>query len=190
MTDLDAAYALLDLEPGAPEDQIRQSYKLLVHLFAPASPVVYGLYTKDEARRLVERLEAAYALLTDPTRRAPRPGAPALTTPPAPTAMAVRDPLDALGFPADAPVRGETIKRVRHLLGVRLEDIADRTKIGVFTLRQIEADAYGDLPAKVYLKGFLRQMAPILRLDPDRLARDYLTAFDAWVRDNTRKRRW
>ena len=96
----------------------------------------------------------------------------------------------ALGLPADTPLRGETLMRVRTLLGIRLEDIADRTKIGAFTLRCIETEAWADLPARVYLKGFLRQIAPLLRLDPDRLGRDYLAAFEAWENDNRRKKRW
>ncbi|MCB9541382.1 MAG: helix-turn-helix domain-containing protein [Myxococcales bacterium] len=195
--DLSAAAALLEVDPDAPEDQIRKQHRLLIHLFAPDSPVVYGLYTRDEARRLVERLDAACATLTTaarrpPTDRARRPDSPAPSLPPAPAPAAdrIRDPLAALGLPPDTPLRGEIIHRVRHLLGLHLEEIADRTKIGVFTLRCIETETWPDLPAKVYLKGFLRQIAPLLRLDPERLTRDYLAAFDAWEHDNRRKKRW
>lgn len=205
--DVEAAAALLEVEPGAPEDQIRRNHRLLVHLFSPDSPVLYGLYHRDEARQLVERLDAACTLLTHPVRRRTersadrspadrspaepgRTDAPATPSAPPRPAAITTDPLTALGLPADTPLRGETLMRVRTLLGIRLEDIADRTKIGAFTLRCIETEAWADLPARVYLKGFLRQIAPLLRLDPDRLGRDYLAAFEAWENDNRRKKRW
>lgn len=184
--DIAAAYATLEVDPGTPEDQVRRAYKRLVHLFDPESPVVYGLYTREEAVALVARIEAAWRTL-DSARRG-RGAAEATAGGPPSTVLApvIDDPLAALGFPPDAPLTGTTIARVRTLLGVSLEDIADRTKIGMFTLRCIERDAYGDLPAKVYLKGFLKQIAGILRIDAERLIRDYLGGYEAWNRDNRR----
>ena len=139
-------------------------------------------------------MQAARPGTNVPADRSPaepgRTDAPATPSAPPRPAAITTDPLTALGLPADTPLRGETLMRVRTLLGIRLEDIADRTKIGAFTLRCIETEAWADLPARVYLKGFLRQIAPLLRLDPDRLGRDYLAAFEAWENDNRRKKRW
>lgn len=184
--DIEAAYATLEVDPGTPADQVRRAYKRLVHLFDPESPVVYGLYTREEALALVARIEAAWRTL-DGARRGPAPASGAAGESPSTVLTPViEDPLAALGVAPDAPLTGTTIARVRTLLGVQLEDIADRTKIGMFTLRAIERDAYGDLPAQVYLKGFLKQIAQMLRLDADRLTRDYLGACAAWNRDNRR----
>lgn len=184
--ELRAACAVLEVDPGTPEDQVRRAYKQLLHLFDPDSPVVYGLYTREEAAALVARIEAAWRTLNAAARHASvPPGAlPAEGGPSSVLPAVISDPLAALDFPADAPLTGTTIARVRQLLGVRLEDIAERTKIGMFTLRCIEREAFGDLPAKVYLKGFLRQIAEILRIDAERLGRDYLSAYEAWHRHN------
>ncbi len=183
--DIEAAYATLEVDPGTPADQVRRAYKRLVHLFDPESPVVYGLYTRDEAAALVARIEAAWRTL-DGARRGPVVGGGADGPPSTVLTPIIEDPLAALGMAPDAPLTGTTIARVRNLLGVSLDDIADRTKIGMFTLKAIERDAYGDLPAKVYLKGFLKQIAQMLRLDAERLTRDYLGAHEAWNRDNRR----
>jgi len=181
-----AAYATLEVDPGTPADQVRRAYKRLVHLFGPESPVVYGLYTHDEATALVARIEAAWRTLDGSRRSSASPGGGSDRPPSTVLTPVIEDPLEALKMAPDAPLTGTTIARVRTLLSVSLEDIADRTKIGMFTLRAIERDAYGDLPAKVYLKGFLKQIAQILRLDAERLTRDYLGAYDAWNRDNRR----
>ncbi len=184
--DILAAYATLEVDPGTPEDQVRRAYKRLVHLFDPEGPVVYGLYTRDEAAALVARIEAAWRTL-DGARRRPLDADGSPSGPPSTVLTPViADPLTALEIAPDAPLTGVTIGRVRKLLGIRLEDIAERTKIGMFTLRSIEREAFGDLPAKVYLKGFLKQIAQMLRLDAERLCRDYLSAYEAWIRSNRR----
>lgn len=197
------AYALLELDPGAGHDSIRRRYKKLLQQFDPASAIVYGLYTADEARALVADIEQAYHTLTRPdAHTAPSghlfpEGHPSLRratertiAAPRITPRRVQNPLTLIHHPDDAPIRGGVLQRVRSALGVRLEDIADQTKIGMFALRCIEADQYGDLPAKVYLKGFLRQIAQQLDLDPDRVTRDYLAGYEAWEAESTRKRRW
>jgi cytoskeletal protein RodZ len=50
----------------------------------------------------------------------------------------------------------------------------------MFTLRCLEAEQFQDLPARVYMRGFLKQIAEMLRIDTDRLLRDYLSAMDEW----------
>jgi len=72
------------------------------------------------------------------------------------------------------PVSGEEIKRQRENKGISLDEIKEKTKIGKFTLKLIEENAYSSLPAPVYLKSFLRQIAAIIGLDPDRTASGYI----------------
>ena len=47
-----------------------------------------------------------------------------------------------------------------------LEKIADETKIPQATLRKIELDEFGSLPSATFTKGFLRNFAENLALDP------------------------
>jgi len=77
-------------------------------------------------------------------------------------------------LPADAPVTGEALRRVREALGFSLKDLAARTKIGHWHLENIERERYADLPAQVYLRGFLTSLARELKLDPQRVAKGYL----------------
>jgi hypothetical protein len=70
--------------------------------------------------------------------------------------------LDALR--AATVVDGELLRRLRKLRGVDLQTIAERTKISLMTLRFIEEDRHDVLPARIYLEGFLRQVADLLDL--------------------------
>ncbi len=76
--------------------------------------------------------------------------------------------------PQIKPVSGQEIKQQREAMGISLDDIKEKTKIGKFTLKLIEDDMYSSLPAPVYLKSFVRQIAQIIGLDPEKTADGYL----------------
>ena len=78
------------------------------------------------------------------------------------------------GFaPDDGVFDGEVLRRIRVSLGIELEEISTITKINDQHLRSIEGNQYDVLPAPVYLRGFLRQIAKCLSLDPLRVADSY-----------------
>ena len=78
------------------------------------------------------------------------------------------------GFaPEDGVFDGEVLMRIRVSLGIELEEISTITKINDQHLRSIEGNQYDVLPAPVYLRGFLRQIAKCLSLDPTRVADSY-----------------
>ncbi|MDQ3264334.1 MAG: helix-turn-helix domain-containing protein [Myxococcota bacterium] len=70
---------------------------------------------------------------------------------------------------------GELLRRVRESRGASLIQVADRTRIGSRHLENIEADKYASLPATVYLRGMLQQLAREIGLDPARVAKSYLS---------------
>jgi len=73
------------------------------------------------------------------------------------------------------PVTGPDLRRVREEKGVALKDISFASKIGVRFLEHIEADRHAQLPAVVYLRGFLQEYARAVGLDPQRTAGSYLS---------------
>ena len=87
------------------------------------------------------------------------------------TAIAIPDDLEP-------PTPGRMLKSSRQRVGLSLEDIADRTKIAVFTLRSVEAERYGDLPAPVYVRGFLKQIVDMVRIDDTGLVDEYIRRFE------------
>jgi cytoskeleton protein RodZ len=69
---------------------------------------------------------------------------------------------------------GRELADARRRLGFSLEDVAARTKIKVERLRAIEATDPAQLPPPVYLRGFLREYAATVRLDPEETSERYL----------------
>jgi flagellar biosynthesis protein FlhG len=65
--------------------------------------------------------------------------------------------------------------------GIELEEISALTKVGERALQLIEANRYHELPAPVYLQGFLKEYAKCLRLDPTRVTGTYMERY--WSRE-------
>jgi len=64
-------------------------------------------------------------------------------------------------------VVGETLRKRREELNLDLRQISDTLKIKYDYLRAIEEGAYERLPADVYVKGYIREYARSLNLDPE-----------------------
>jgi flagellar biosynthesis protein FlhG len=69
---------------------------------------------------------------------------------------------------------GRLLQKVREAQGVEIDDIAKHTKIAPAYLRAIESESFTDLPAHVYTRGFVRELAKFLKLDPTQVSRTYL----------------
>jgi len=72
------------------------------------------------------------------------------------------------------PVTGITLREHREGRKLSLEAIVERTKIRPSILEALEADRFADLPEPVFLRGFLRQLAVCLGLDPAVVSREYM----------------
>jgi len=79
-----------------------------------------------------------------------------------------------LDIPPDAEFNGELLRQVRESYGLSLQQVSERTRITRIHLENVEADRYEHLPATVYLRGILVNLARELRLDPARVSKSYL----------------
>jgi cytoskeleton protein RodZ len=85
---------------------------------------------------------------------------------------------------------GAVFKQERERRGLSVEDVTQRTKISRRNLLAIEAGRKEDLPHPVYAKGFVKNYARLLDLDPEEfataLSREYFVAEDDFGNDPTR----
>jgi hypothetical protein len=82
-------YALLELQPGASEQELRQVFRQLSKRFHPDTTTLPAA----EAEQAFQRLREAYAVLSDPERRRRYDALLALPAPLDTTAPAVRPPM-------------------------------------------------------------------------------------------------
>ncbi|GMU64807.1 MAG: hypothetical protein AMXMBFR36_10810 [Acidobacteriota bacterium] len=69
---------------------------------------------------------------------------------------------------------GSWLRAQREARGVGLREIADSSKISLRYLEALESDRFEVLPAPVFTRGFLREYARVVGLDPDEVVNLYL----------------
>ena len=71
-------------------------------------------------------------------------------------------------------INGLFIQQVRRHLGVSMKDISVRTKIGMAMLTAIEQEDRTQFQARVYMKGYLRQICRLLQLPVPQVPERYV----------------
>ena len=69
---------------------------------------------------------------------------------------------------------GQTLRDARERLGLTLEEVERATRIRAHHLEALERDAWDSLPSPVQARGFLRNYADFLGLNPDTILLQYV----------------
>lgn len=78
------------------------------------------------------------------------------------------------------PGSGAELRETRQRLNLAFETIAEKTKIRRAYLQAIEEERFGDLPAAVFVRGFLREYARCLGLPGDEVTGLYMKRHRDW----------
>jgi flagellar biosynthesis protein FlhG len=191
-------YEILEVAPGASDDEIRRALKRAKEVYSKDSMVVYTLFTEAELEQLNQRIEEAYETVIDPRKRreynlslaASRDEAE--DDAPGGALFATRDDRSAAFTPPPAPpdvpeslppgvelggslvFTGDMLRSIREHKGVDLRDVGERTKISLMNLRYIEAMQFDQMQAPVYVRGFLREYAKYLKLPEKQVVDTYM----------------
>ena len=183
-------YEVLEVAPDASAVEIQQAYEHAKETFQKDSMAVYSLFSEKEMEKIQAAIEEAYRVLMDETARKnydqTHPSSLSLKwprsekLPEAPeTSMGKKTYLPFSEISIDlgeGPYRGKMLKQIRERMGVDLKTVSAETKISLKMLQWIEEENAEQLPALVYLKGFLKGYAQCLGLDPKKVIEDYLNA--------------
>ncbi len=178
-------YDVLGLGRTATDDEIRRAYKRQREIFRDGGLAVVSVVTPATLRHEQSRIEEAYDTLLDPVRRraydlSTFPDDARVSAPPARGTSASAAELAMLQAELSREINAETqftgalLRKVRESQGVELTDIAQRTKISLTHLAAIETETTGDLPAPVYISGFVQTIAKVLKLDPAQVSKTYM----------------
>jgi len=69
---------------------------------------------------------------------------------------------------------GSLIRAVREAKSITLQQVADSTRISVRYLEAIESDAHERLPSATFVKGYVREVARLLKLDEESVVTGYM----------------
>lgn len=69
---------------------------------------------------------------------------------------------------------GGLLRAVREAKGITLQEVADSTRISVRYLEAIEGDAHDRLPSATFVKGYVREVSRLLKLDEESVVTGYM----------------
>ena len=162
-------YKLLGLSENATALETRRAYHRMKALYAEGSLATYSLLTVEERNEILNDIERAYMRIS-------REIDSHMPTPESPVSLENAAPP---GPPEPDENLGAYLKRRRENLGMTLRDVAAQTKVRTTYLEHIENERLADLPAPVYLRGFVREFARVLGLpDPESITAAYIGLLD------------
>ncbi|MCB0417739.1 MAG: helix-turn-helix domain-containing protein [Bdellovibrionales bacterium] len=181
-------YELLKVSPTASVPEIIQAYHQAKAAFTQGSIATYSLFSDEEAQEMLTKLEEAYLTLTNlekrqvydarigrglivmddspsfselDLRKKARDAAGAKDTDPNKAGIPISRDVETLDH-----VDGPILQRAREKIGLTVEEAARITKIPGRYIGAVERDEFNVLPARVYLQGFITNLANLYRLEP------------------------
>jgi flagellar biosynthesis protein FlhG len=183
-------YEILEVGSDATSREIQQAYERAKETYQNDSVAVYSLFSEKEMEKIQAVIEEAHRVLMDETSRRnydqthlsslnlkwPR-SEKIPETPESPMEKKTYLPFSEISVDlGEGPYRGKMLKQIREKMGVDLKTIFMETRISLKILEWIEEENVGQLPAQVYLKGFLKGYAQCLGLDPKKVIEDYFNS--------------
>ena len=211
-------YEILEIPTNANSEEIYKGYIKAKNTYSHDSIALYSLLTKEECDKILNLVEEAYSILSDPEKRIKYNQVRNIETPdreflrkeengsnrplslhqrevPVPGTRSVHTKgmmskivankkfsLDFIPNPdiekkieQTTEFTGAFLKEIREYKNVDLHRMADMTKISKSYLKNIEEENCSNLPALVYVRGFVYQYAKCLKLNPDLVASSYIT---------------
>ncbi len=185
-------YQLLGIQPDASNMDIINAYRQAKLTYKTDSMAVYSLFDDTELNQIRADIERAYNTLSHAEKRLAydaglRQQASGQTEKPErqhagdPRQNNVVDLTTEAQSPAGIRYRmavatvfsGSLLREIREFKGMELAAIAEHTKISRQYLQAIEEEDHHHLPEPAYLKGYLKQYAAEIGLDPERVAGHY-----------------
>jgi flagellar biosynthesis protein FlhG len=192
-------YEILEVARGCGAAELERAYQLAMATYADDSLAGYSIFETGDAAVIRERIETAYRVLSDEeSRRAydaslqgwtsSDPGQLPLAPPaerprPAVETRPVQQPVESLEDFGDVDEEsgdfdGARLRRSRVRRGMEIDDVGRVTKVNPTYLRFIEEERFEDLPARVYVRGFVSAYASCVGLDGRKVAESYMRRFD------------
>ena len=182
-------YEILEIPRDATGEEIERAYRLACATYADESLAGYSVFGEGDAEAARQRIETAFRVLSNDESRqayaASSAAAPDTGVAAPPDRLGEADAVDATEEET-GDFDGPRLRWSRMRRGIEIEEIAGVTKISPTYLHFIEEERFSDLPAPVYVRGFVTADATAVGLDPQRVVTSFMKRLAASRDPSTR----
>ncbi|MES2768512.1 MAG: helix-turn-helix domain-containing protein [Bdellovibrionota bacterium] len=176
-------YEILGVTPSASLEEIEQAYKKACQIYSPENPEFANSFGSEEAVELRGWVEEAYNILVKKMKSQTQFIHSLKTDAPKEKFQFETDDSFDIGAELENELLntnffdGLLIKKIRLKKNVSLNYIANKTCIGVHHLIAIEANDFDALPAAVFVRSYVKQIAQILELNTKEVCESYMKLY-------------
>ncbi len=190
-------YEVLELSANAPQSDIKRAYERVKTTYSGENPAIYTIFSEAEARELLCMIEEAYSILGNNNLRTiyDQRLLSGLFSVHDLTYASIIEASKNLGVEKKPEVKqaaykkdenfeqeilscenwnGTFLKRVREYKELTVRRIHEITKINGYYITAIENMDVSSLPATVFIRGYVLQIAKALHLDEKKVADSYM----------------
>lgn len=191
-------YEILELNTNAAQHEITTAYERAKTTYSGDNPAIYTIFSDQEARELLSMIEEAYSILGNKTLRSIYDQRLLGQSKINPEDLTYDSILNAsrlifqetkVDTKKSSFVRneafekeiaecgewsGDMIRKVREYKNITLEKLSEIIKVNSFYIKAIEAMTPNNLPAPVFVRGYVLQMAKELGLNAKPVADSYM----------------
>ncbi len=192
-------YQILEIQRSSPQHEITKAYERAKMTFSGDNNAIYTIFSEGEARELMTLIDEAYAVLGNKMLRsiydqrmsgvskpedltyasllsASRHGLPEIKE--EPKVEYRRDDQLEKEIQERKDWDGEFLKKIREYKKVSLEKLNEKTKINSYYINAIELMDSKNLPAPVFVRGYVVQIAKALSLNEKLVADSYMKRYN------------
>jgi curved DNA-binding protein CbpA len=199
-------YEILEVSSNAAQHEVTTAYERARNTYSGDNPAIYTIFSEHEARELLNLIEEAYAVLGNKTLRTiydqrllgSKSPVKELNYESILNASKAMLPEIKTHGPAKPEYKqneeferqikeatdwdGALLKKVREYKCISVERMSERTKINTWYLNAIETMDAANLPALVFVRGYVIQICRQLELNEKIVADSYMKLFKTKVK--------
>lgn len=201
-------YDVLEVSPHCQQHEITAAYERAKSTYSGDNPAIYTIFSQQEARELLKLVDEAYSILGNKTLRAiydekvssnnVKPEDLTLESLKNQSKIVIPDLQKKvptkIEFNFDSKMEeeilsctdwdGSMIKKVREYKKMPLERVSEVTKISAYYINAVENMDPTNLPAAVFVRGYVSQICKVLALDDKKVPESYMKIYKNRVAKN------
>lgn len=201
-------YEILELSEDATLQEVERAYLSAKETYSSNSSALYSMFSKEEALELHRLIEEAYNTLSNANLRTAYDNenfnlsfednneafensnkkSKTTTDPESTETVKMMNGFILSKFKKDTSIEdkikslddcsGSFLQKIRTYKNISLEDLSKFSKISKTNILAVENEDFESLPAKVFVRGFVSQIAKLLGLEHSTFTKEYMANFD------------